>query len=146
MELNDIQKRAVAEWVAEGVSLSDIQKRITLEFEIPMTYMDVRLLVIDLDVDIVEEPDPEPEKEEEKTEDASAADAGGVDVDVDAITRPGALVSGTVVFTDSVKASWYMDQSGRLALDAGNPDYKPSEEDLQLFQQSLREALKKKGF
>lgn len=145
MELNDIQKQAVAEWVAEGVSLSDVQKRIALEFEIPMTYMDVRLLVIDLDVDIVEEPDPEPEKEEE-TENASAGDSGGVDVDVDAITRPGAIVSGTVVFTDGVKASWYMDQSGRLALDAGQPDYKPSEEDLQLFQQSLREALKKKGF
>ena len=146
MELNDIQKQAVAEWVTDGVSLSDIQKKINAEFDVPMTYMDVRLLVIDLDVDIVEEPDPEPEEKEEKVEEASAAEVGGVNVEVDAITRPGAIVSGTVVFTDGVNASWYLDQSGRLALDPGQTDYKPSEDDLQVFQQELRDALKKKGF
>lgn len=144
MELNDVQKQAVAEWVTEGVSLSDIQKKINAEFEIPMTYMDVRLLVIDLDVDIVEE--PEPEKKEEEPEEIAATDVDGVNVEVDAITRPGSIVSGTVVFTDGVKASWYLDQSGRIALDAGRPDYKPGEEDLKVFQQELRAALKKKGF
>ena len=76
------------------------------------------------------------------------SDAGGAGlvVEVDALTRAGAIVSGTVVFTDGVKASWFLDQSGRLALDAGQPDYKPSEEDLQAFQEELRAALKKKGF
>ena len=145
MELNDAQKETVAGWVAEGLKLSDIQKRINSEFDIPMTYMDVRLLVIDLNVDIPEEPEPEPEGKEEQP-DVAETEQSGLSVELDAITQPGAIVSGTVIFTDGVKASWRLDQSGRLALDAGDPSYKPSEEDLQVFQQELRVALKKKGF
>ena len=150
MELSEIQKKAVAEWVIDGLSLSDIQKKISSEFDIPMTYMDVRLLVIDLDVDIPEEPEPEveevAEEQPETTNDATEDVASGVVVDVDAITRPGAIVSGTVVFSDGVKASWFLDQSGRLAIDAGQEGYKPDEEDLKVFQLELRDALKKKGF
>ena len=71
---------------------------------------------------------------------------GGLSLDVDAITKPGAVVSGTVVFSDGIKASWFLDQSGRLGLDAGDPGYKPSEDDLQVFQEQLRGALEKRGF
>jgi hypothetical protein len=149
MELSEIQKKAVTEWVIDGLSLSDIQKKIGSEFDIPMTYMDVRLLVIDLDIDIPEEPEPEVEEkadDQPEVKDAAEDVIDGVVVDVDAITRPGAIVSGTVVFSDGVKASWFLDQSGRLALDAGQEGYKPSEDDLKIFQQELRDALKKKGF
>ena len=148
MELNDVQKQAVAEWVADGVNLSDIQKKIKAEFDTSMTYMDVRFLVIDIGAEVKDKPEPVAVKKDEDK--PAAVDSGegvsGLAVEIDAITRTGAIVSGTVVFTDGVKASWYLDQSGRLALDAGEPDYKPSEEDLQLFQQELRTALKKKGF
>ncbi len=146
MELNDIQKQTVAEWVAEGVNLSDIQKKIKAEFDITMTYMDVRFLVIDIGAEVKDKPEPVSVKKDEDQPAVAEAGAAALGLEVDAITRPGAIVSGTVIFSDGVKASWYLDQSGRLALDAGQPDYKPSEEDLQLFQQELRDALKKKGF
>ena len=148
MELNDIQKEAVAEWVAEGMNLSDIQKRINAEFDISMTYMDVRFMVIDIGAEVQDKPEPVSIK---KIDDNPAVDdteqhAFGLVVDIDAITQPGAVVSGTVIFTDGVKASWLLDQSGRLSLDAGDPGYKPSEDDLQAFQKELASALKKKGF
>jgi hypothetical protein len=52
MELTDLQKETVKQWVLEGVSLSDIQKNIASEFDIKLTFMDVRFLVLDLDVEI----------------------------------------------------------------------------------------------
>ena len=148
MELNDVQKQAVAEWVAEGLNLSDIQKRIKAELDISMTYMDVRFLVIDIGAEVKDKPEPvSAKKDEDKPETANLEQGvSGLAVEIDAITRPGAIVSGTVVFTDGIKASWYLDQSGRLALDAGEPGYKPSEGDLQVFQKKLASALKKKGF
>lgn len=148
MELNDVQKQAVAEWVAEGLNLSDIQKKINAEFNVSMTYMDVRFLVIDIGAEVKDKPEPKPAKKDgdKPLPDSSEQLVSGLSVDVDAITQPGAIVSGTVVFSDGVKASWLLDQSGRLALDAGQPGYKPSEDDLQAFQQELRTALKKKGF
>ena len=163
MELTDTQKQEVAGWVADGMKLSDIQKRINDEFKIPMTFMDVRLLVIDIGAEY-EEPETPAAEESEPQEDVDTVGAnavadsaqstegdsagGGMDVsvEVDAITRPGALVSGTVIFSDGVKAVWMLDQMGRIALDAGQPDYKPTENDLQLFQVKLREALQQKGF
>jgi len=36
------QKREISNWVAEGIGLSDIQKKINTDFGIVMTYMDVR--------------------------------------------------------------------------------------------------------
>ncbi len=147
MELNDVQKEAVAGWVAEGLNLSDIQKKISSEFDISMTYIDVRVLVLDLGVDVKDKPEPvsDKKKDDKLEQDGAEVGASGLSVEVDALTRPGSLVSGTVVFTDGVKASWFLDQEGRLALDAGQPGYKPDETDLQLFQEELRAALKKKG-
>lgn len=147
MELNDVQKEAVAEWVSDGLNLSDIQKKISSEFDISMTYIDVRVLVLDLGVDVKDKPEPvsDKKKDDKLEQDGAEVGASGLSVEVDALTRPGSLVSGTVVFTDGVKASWFLDQEGRLALDAGQPGYKPDETDLQLFQEELRAALKKKG-
>lgn len=65
MELNDIQKQTVAEWVAEGVNLSDIQKKIKAEFDITMTYMDVRFLVIDIGAEVKDKPEPVSVKKDE---------------------------------------------------------------------------------
>ena len=153
MDLNTEQQAAVAQWVADGVGLSDVQKRIQEEFGLSMTYMDVRFLVIDLGVDPQDKPEPKPPEPEATTTDAEAAVVpdevtapGGLSLDVDAITKPGAIVSGTVVFSDGMKASWFLDQAGRLGLDAGDPGYKPGEKDLQTFQEQLRGALEKRGF
>src|SRR5262245_29048463 len=48
MTLDDTQKTKVAGWIAEGLNLSGIQKRLASEFSIHLTYMEVRLLVDDL--------------------------------------------------------------------------------------------------
>lgn len=152
MELNEVQKQSVAQWVRDGLGLSDIQKKIAEEIGIRMTFMDVRFLVIELGVDLHE---PEAPREEERAagdlppetaESADVAPPGGVRVEVDRLVKPGAVVSGTVTFSDGATASWLLDQMGRLALDAADPEYRPSEEDVQAFQKELRTALQKRGF
>jgi hypothetical protein len=150
MTLTDEQKAAVAEWVRDGAGLSDVQKRLQSEFDISMTYMDVRFLVIDLELTLQEEAEPVPEPTPEPAPEAEGAEPGallgGVSVEVDRLVKPGAVVSGSVVFSDGHQASWSLDQMGRLALDAGDKEYRPSEEDLAEFQTALRDALKKQGF
>jgi len=44
MNLDDTQRRAVADWIAGGQKLSEIQKRLADELGVHMTYMEVRLL------------------------------------------------------------------------------------------------------
>ena len=148
MEMNDEQKQAVEAWAAEGMGLSDIQKKIQEEFGLAMTYMDVRFLVLDLGAEVRDKPESRQSQPADIT--ASAQDtpggSGGVSVDIDVITKPGSVVSGTVVFSDGVKANWFLDQTGRLAIDAGGDGYKPGEQDLKDFQQELQAALRKKGF
>jgi hypothetical protein len=160
MELNDEQKQAVAQWVREGCSLSEVQKRLRSEFDISMTYMDVRFLVLDLDVELKDRevkpmapPPPSPAIEDADGDHAAlpfpgvADDSGdGVSIEVDTIMKPGALVSGTVAFSDGKSGSWMLDQFGRLALDVGDPAYRPSPEDMQAFQVQLQQSLTKRGF
>ena len=158
MELSDAQKVAVTQWIQEGRSLADVQRSLREDFEISITYMDVRFLVDDLDIAVVEE---EPEAlevteveagEDATTEPAEAAlvDEGGngaVTVDVDAIPRPGSLVNGTVVFSDGVSLGWQLSAAGQLGLIPGDdPEYRPNPEDVQSFQSQLEEVLRKKGF
>jgi hypothetical protein len=50
MTLTPEQKQTVASWVAAGDNLSAIQKKLSEQFKISMTYMDVRFLVDDLDL------------------------------------------------------------------------------------------------
>jgi hypothetical protein len=157
--LTDDQKAAVKQWVSEGDGLSEIQKRLRSEFDISMTYMDVRFLIIDLGLTLKEEepPKPEPTPEPEPAPapgesaplapEADVPGAGGnVSVEVDRVVKPGAVVSGSVTFSDGRQATWMLDQLGRLALDAGDADYRPSEQDLAEFQTALRDALQKQGF
>lgn len=151
MELSDAQKTTVTQWIQEGRSLADVQRALREEFEISMTYMDVRFLVDDLDIAVVkEEPEAAEEAAEAVTSEPEIIDDGGdgsVSVDVDAIMRPGALVSGTVKFSDGVSLGWQLGASGQLGLIPGDdPDYRPSPEDVQSFQTQLEEVLRKKGY
>ena len=136
MELTDEQKAAVREWVGQGAELADIQRRLADEFGVTMTYMDVRLLLLDLDVQLKDKDDEQPEEADEQSDAAPAADApepsedtadGTVKVELDALVRPGAIVSGSVVFSDGVSAVWMLDQLGRLALEPSQPGYQPSQ-------------------
>ena len=163
MNLTDDQKQLVAQWVKEGCGLSEVQRRMTDQFKLSLTYMDVRFLIIELGLEIREKPEtrsapkpvdpaPLPKPTEEDMagmpgfEDIPAPAASGVTVEVDRLIRPGALVSGSVVFSDGVKATWALDQAGRLSLGATDKSYRPSAQDIQDFQMSIARELKKLGY
>ena len=48
--LSPDQKQQVETWAADGANLNDIQDRIKTEFGLTLTYMEARLLMIDLEV------------------------------------------------------------------------------------------------
>src|SRR6185369_15648484 len=48
MNLDEAQRKKVAEWIAQGLQLSEIQNRLGSELGLRLTYMEVRLLVDDL--------------------------------------------------------------------------------------------------
>ena len=52
MNLTPEQKQAVASWVAAGDNLSAVQKKLSEQFQVSMTYRDVRFLVDDLNLDL----------------------------------------------------------------------------------------------
>jgi len=52
MTLSPEQKQTVASWVAAGDNLSAVQKKLTEQFQISMTYRDVRFLVDDLNLEL----------------------------------------------------------------------------------------------
>ena len=128
MNLDEAQRNKVAAWIADGAKLSEIQTRLASELGLKFTYMEVRLLVDDLKLT---PKDPEPPKnvtpppaapdkpfgEKNPVPAAAAAPATGkVSVSVDQLTRPGAIASGKVTFSDGQTADWYLDQTGRLGV------------------------------
>jgi hypothetical protein len=144
MSLNEEQTAAVARWVRDGLGLPEIQKKLETDFEVRITYMDLRFLVDDLDLELA---DSGPKFDEPKIDEAGPAGhpEGKVSVSLDKLTRPDALVSGQVTFSDGVGAQWHLDQMGRLSLNPKQPGYKPSQEDLMEFQNALRDAVEKSG-
>jgi len=146
MQLTDDQKKAVAQWVKEGCGLSEIQKRLGQQFQLAMTYIDVRFLLIDLGLDLKEQAAPADPLDAADPAPAEAQLLGNVKVELDRVVRAGAMVSGTVMFSDGVRAVWSLDQAGRLALDAGKKGYRPSQEDVQAFQEAVSKELQKQGF
>lgn len=156
MQLNETQRQQVSGWIAAGAKLSEIQNRLAAELSIRLTYMEVRMLVDDLKL---VPKDPEPPKVVEPpaavkvpetaplSGEALAAPAGGkVAVTVDHITKPGAIISGKVTFSDAQEASWYLDQTGRLGLVTKQPGYKPAAPDVQEFQLALQREVAKLGY
>lgn len=151
MNLTDEQKSVVSQWVSEGESIAKIQNLLKEQFNLGLTYMDVRFLVDDLGVvykdsnESLEDEDTADEKTTDATEEN--IEPAGVTVDVDAVIRPGSLVSGNVRFSDGVVLGWQLTSTGQLGLIPGDdPEYRPSNEDLQSFQTQLQEVLKEKGF
>lgn len=149
MNLTGEQKAKVSEWVKEGLSLSQIQKKLTEEFDLKLTYMDTRFLVDDLGLELAEQKPPvHPAADAMAAEGAPATPdqaTGGVSVSLDKVTQPGAVASGNVTFSDGKSSSWALDQTGRLALDAAMKGYRPSQEDLEAFQQELTRLLEQGG-
>ena len=154
MNLDDEQRNKVAEWIAQGLKLSEIQNRLVSELGVVMTYMDVRLLVDDLKLTPKDVEPPKPSRLAAQpagpgsptTASPQAPATGSVSVRVDQIARPGTLVSGKVTFSDGMTADWHLDQTGRLGLAAHQAGYRPVAADLQQFQATLDAELSKMGF
>ena len=149
--LDDTQKQQIAAWIAEGLKLSDIQKRIEAEFGLRLTYMEARFLLDDLalapkDPEQPEAPKPDGPLEATEANPEAMQGGGGVTISVDALVRSGALISGKVTFSDGKKAEWYLDQYGRLGLIPEEQGGKPSEEDLKEFQAQLQILLQKNAY
>jgi hypothetical protein len=156
MNISATQKATIADWVKDGQSIAAIQARLRDEMQLSLTYMDVRFLVDDLDI-VFSEPEPEPEPSSPSASDESTPDSdvveepevvgGDVRVEVDPVTPPGALVSGTVNFSDGKQMAWQLSAAGQLGLVPGDdPDYRPSPEDVQAFQAQLQQVLQKHGY
>jgi hypothetical protein len=168
VELSQEQKTAIAQWVSDGASLSEVQKRINSEFGASITYMDVRFLIDDLGVTPVDKVAPpstppaadsqtgnetsdNPEQAEADTllDDPSATEAppsGGVSISLDAVQRPGEVASGTVTFSDGQTGQWFLDGSGQLGFEPPYKGYRPSQTDVQQFQALLQKELSKGGY
>ena len=155
MKLTPEQIETVKAWAADGETLSGIQKRLKSELGLSFTYLDTRMLVGDLGIEL-DEWKPKPKEEKPADEMATAVDEaplppasptpGGLSVTVDKITRPGAMVSGRVTFSDGITNGWMVDQYGRLGLDPSTPGYRPPQADIPAFQAALDRELRKLGF
>jgi hypothetical protein len=160
MNLTDEQRQRVTAWILQGAKLSEVQNRLASEFGVKVTYMEARFLVDDLKLT---PKDPEPPKVVAPPLAATPASAatsqslpgdeaalpptgGKVSVIVDQITRPGAIISGKVNFSDGQVADWYLDQTGRLGVVPKQTGYKPSAADVQEFQLALQQEVAKLGY
>ncbi len=157
MDLTEEQKQKVAAWITEGLNLSQIQQKLNEELDLPLTYLDVRFLIDDLNLEIQDKasapspnddlkPPPATKTDEAGFADLEPAGQEGVTVELDRVTKPGAVVSGQVTFSDGKTTGWALDQMGRIMLEGAAEGYKPSPEDLQAFQQELSRQLQSQGF
>jgi hypothetical protein len=179
MDLSEQQKQTIRDWVAAGASLSDVQRNLKADLGITMTYMDVRMLVLDLGASVKDKPEvkppkakaipaPQPMHSEEDSPEYDLDEGGATDTEalhhedsdpgeqqapdstvtlvMDSLVVPGAMVSGSVTFSDGTKARWLIDQYGRFGIEPETPGYRPSPEDMNDFQMQLRGELHRKGY
>lgn len=141
-KLTPDQQDSLKKWAAEGATMSDLQQHLKEDFGHTLTYMDTRFLILDLGIELIEEPKKVEKKEEPKP---APVPTGMVTTTMDALTLPGALVSGKVIFSDGETGVWMLDQTGRPGLDPDTEGYRPTAEDIKEFQVQLRDLIQKSG-
>ena len=170
-KLTKEQEQAVRKWAEEGANLNEIQTRLKSEHDVTLTYFDARMLVVDLGLKLQEKKRETPAEEkkeaalpapppQDSVEDYGEDEplepevlppqgqpgGGKATVTVDQIAIPGTMASGKVTFSDGKTASWYVDQMGRLGLQAPEQGYQPPKADIPVFQRELDLALQRAGF
>ncbi|MCX8109232.1 MAG: hypothetical protein N3G20_10550 [Verrucomicrobiae bacterium] len=156
INLTEEQKAKVRAWLEQGLKLSEIQSRLDTEFGVRATYMDVKRLVSDLQV-LPKDPEvpvqvakktaqPESDKGANKETRKTEKALGRVTIKTDDFPRPGAIVSGSVTFSDGKTAAWYIDEYGRIGVAPSEPGYRPTESDMREFQVVLEQELARQGF
>lgn len=150
-QLSSEQIESIKSWAAEGAQMPEIQRRLSEELGMSATYMDTRFLILDLGIELqVDAPEEEVQEDPEvQVDDAVEPEtlpgAGGVSVQLDQITKPGAMVSGRITFSDGEAGMWWIDSAGRPGLDTETPGYRPSDADLMAFETELRQLLEGGG-
>ena len=141
----------IAKLITEGKSLSDIQKVLKEEYEIQITYMELRLISSDLEVnwENVDSANAKPKSNiidpNASSEDEAKEERGGKTViSVSKVVRPGSVMSGDVRFKSGATAEWQLDHLGRLGLHPTGPSETPTEADIHEFQMELQTQLQGK--
>jgi hypothetical protein len=160
-------KKIVATLLAEGLSLPEIQKKLSVEYSITMTFLDLRLMASELENVDWEALNPKEKKdgeqqagttdepseagelselqeepaclESETKENSDNPARSSTSVEISKLARPGALASGSVRFGSGANADWMLDQLGRLTL--SNSSGEPDETDIKEFQEELQKAI-----
>ena len=152
-------KEIITKMLKEGAGLAEIQSRLASEYQQKMTFLDLRLIVVEIEdaAKTLDKGDKRNEEkkddkqnseasyetidneEDEKYVDAEVMDEGSTVVEVDKLVKPGTAISGSVKFASGVKAEWALDNFGRLTLH--NSSGKPTQEDIVMFQQELSKKL-----
>lgn len=111
-------------------------------------FMDKLKEKVGLGEDAVDEDELPPEDfpEDEGVPAQPPAGASTLSLEVDRIVRPGAVVSGSVTFSDGITGKWALDQYGRLMLETSQKGYQPSAADVQAFQRELSTQLQRQGY
>ena len=143
-------KRFVAQKLHEGVKLTGIQTMLVDELDCKMTFLELRLLAAELEDVDWSQFDPQEKKAEDDeaadpAEDAAAevpAGDGATKVEISRLSRPGAMMHGTVTFASGASAEWLIDQMGQLGLDKVQGE--PTQDDLKAFQDELRRMFQQR--
>ncbi len=167
MITNQERDAFIAGQLNQGVSLSDVQKALSEQFGLRMTYLELRMLAADLKVDWQKQdkapaaPAPEAESETDTApqdndgldgdvpDDAGIPDegdglpptSGKTHVTVSKLARPGASLNGEVTFASGAHGEWFIDGMGRLGLSLAEGSPKPDNNDYREFQIELQKAL-----
>ncbi len=154
-------KRFIADKTNDGLTLTAIQDALA-EQGVKLRFMELRMLAAEIESVLqkkaedkapapVPEKNTETEKESTAVQDEAAPAAepettaqtpglrGQTTVTLSPIQRPGYAASGTVTFGSGATAEWFLDQTGRLALD--NANGQPDQQDIREFQMELRKVF-----
>lgn len=144
---SDEQIAQMRSWMNELHSIGELQAKIQETFSKRLTYLETRFLMDDLRLQFHQPVESKPDKQPEAPLEGTLVDAGkgSVTVSLDPVTRPGMLVNGTVTFSDGQKATWGLDQLGRVSLQPETSGYRPSDDDRIEFQSALQKQLSEMG-
>ena len=122
MKFTDEQTSAVVDWLGQGRSLSRHQQALKVDYNLTLTYMELRFLVDDLEIPLVMMAQISDATSEEVSEAVlepePVLEQSGVHIDVDALVLPG-LWSVEVSHFQMVKAWWQLAATGQLGLIPG---------------------------
>ncbi len=140
MTTEEKRDRFIVEKLNQGHSLGEVQKMLAEELGINMTYLELRLLAADLDVNWKKQDANKPKIAlDDKA--SEPVPAPRTKITVSRVVRPGAALSGDVVFASGAEAEWFVDQYGRLGINPKPGSSRPTQEDLQDFQVELQKTL-----